>query len=204
MPYHLLVISGPSGSGKGTLIRFLIDMLGSRVYYVRSVTTRPPRNDNNDHYLFVSEEEFSNMLSSNAFAECARYNNHCYGTPWSEIKPDCINLLDIDIHGLRQLKNSKLSPHIRSIYILPPSAQELYHRLQKRATESSEMILSRLRIALEELHSATDYDHILCHNTTADTACVVLQIIYGKEVEYPCSLDLEKFQCDLQNIISNF
>ena len=198
MACKLLIISGPSGSGKGTLIRTLTNTLGNRIYFARSATTRPPRNDT-DHYIYVSSEEFSDLLSSRAFAEHARYGTNLYGTLKSEVKSDRITLLEIDVNGLRQLKaNPEFSPRICSVFVLPPTALELYNRLKGRGTEDSETILSRLSIALEELDCAVEYDYILSHDSTEETSNTLIRILDGKSVdaEY-ASADLKKFKSNL-------
>lgn len=201
MACKLLIISGPSGSGKGTLIRTLTNTLGNRIYFARSATTRPPRNDT-DHYIYVSSEEFSDLLSSGAFAEHARYGTNFYGTLKSELNSD-MTLLEIDVNGLRQLKaNPEFSPFICSVFVLPPTALELYNRLKGRGTEDSETILSRLSIALEELDCAVEYDYILSHDSTEETSNTLIRILAGEDIDanYTPS-DLKKFKFDLQQIV---
>ena len=173
----LLVISGPSGVGKGTIIKELKN--GFKKRYKRdlhvsvSVTTRPPRagEENSVHYYFVSPEEFREMVDKGKLLEYACYADHMYGTPGDEINKCMENgeviILDIDIQGALQIR--KVRPDAISVFVLPPSIEELERRLRSRGTETEDKLARRLEIGKDECLRACEFDYIV-YNDKLDNA----------------------------------
>ena len=158
----LLVISAPSGAGKGTIIKRLMDDDRSLKLSV-SATTRAPRPGEIDgeDYFFLSREEFDDLVKNGEMLEHAEYVGNCYGTPkgpverWLEDGQDVI--LEIDVQGGQQVK--KIMPECVSIFILPPSMKELENRLRGRSTEMDAVVDARLQAAREEVRHAEEYDY---------------------------------------------
>jgi guanylate kinase len=160
----LLVISGPSGAGKGTLVAKLLDQDPSFAFSV-SVTTRKKReNEIEDlHYHFISEEEYDKLLEDDAFIEHATVHGHRYGTLKSEVYARMEKgqnvLLDIDPQGARTIMEKEKD--CVSVFILPPSYHELKVRLHTRNTENEEEIARRLRNAKGEIDQMGRYRYLI-------------------------------------------
>lgn len=159
----LIVISGPSGVGKGTLVKMLAERMPGLQLSV-SVTTRAPRpgEDDGKHYFFRSEEQFRKMVADGDLLEYAQFvNGLFYGTPRAyveeQIRAGRDVVLEIDVKGAIQVKERW--PHGVYIFILPPSMEELEARLCKRQTEAAEAIRKRLSVAEDELHFIPLYDY---------------------------------------------
>ena len=175
----LLVISGPSGVGKGTLVKWLMSRDPSIVFSV-SVTTRAPREGEVNHrdYHFVTEAEYDRLLGEDAFLEHAEVHAHRYGTLKSEVR-DRIDrgqnvLLDIDTQGALQVMAQ--APEAVSIFILPPSFEELERRLRGRQTETEADIERRLANARAEVKLLPRYTYAIVNNDL-DRACQTLEHI---------------------------
>ncbi len=198
----ILLLSGPSGSGKGTLIHALLKKAGSNLFFARSVTTRAPRPDPNDHYYYVSGETFQEMLTSGAFAEHTCYSGHQYGTLRSQLQTGYpITLVEVDVHGLMQLKGSPdLAERILSVFVLPPSADDLVRRLSGRGTEKRAEVIRRLSTALEELAYIGKYDHVLALEDPDAAALDLLRLVEGTPLPQQ-TFDMERFKSELQNYI---
>jgi guanylate kinase len=171
-PGRLFVVSGPSGSGKSSLITELLAI--ADVDFSVSATTRSPRPGELDgtHYQFVSRPRFDEMIENGELLEWAEYNHHMYGTPVLPITEANARgrdvLLDIEIQGARQVKESR--PDAIMIFIAAPSIEELERRLTNRGDTSSEDIDDRLAIASQQLAEAGEvFDHIVV-NDDFDTA----------------------------------
>ena len=164
----LLVISGPSGAGKGTLVAKLLDQDPSFAFSV-SVTTRKKReNEIEDlHYHFISEEEYDKLLEDDAFIEHATVHGHRYGTLKSEVYARMEKgqnvLLDIDPQGARTIMEKEKD--CVSVFILPPSYHELKVRLHTRNTENEEEIARRLRNAKGEIDQMGRYRYLIVNET---------------------------------------
>ena len=164
---RLLVVSGPSGSGKSSIVRELIERLG--IEFSVSATTRLPRpgERHGDHYNFISRRDFEKMIENDELLEWAIYNNRYYGTPQALIEETLADqrdiLLEIEIQGARQVRERK--PEAIMYFIAPPSLEELEKRLRRRGDTSDEDIEDRLEIAKSEMAEAPDlFDHIIVND----------------------------------------
>lgn len=164
---RLLVVSGPSGSGKSSIVRELIERLG--IEFSVSATTRLPRPGERHgvHYNFISRRDFEKMIENDELLEWAIYNNRYYGTPQALIEETLADqrdiLLEIEIQGARQVRERK--PEAIMYFIAPPSLEELEKRLRRRGDTSDEDIEDRLEIAKSEIAEAPDlFDHIVVND----------------------------------------
>ena len=173
-----IVISGPSGVGKDTICEGLIKR-GNGIYSV-SMTTRKKRNNEIDgvNYFFVSKDEFENKIKDNFFLEYAMYNGKYYGTPTDFISDNTnrgINVFAVlEINGAINVK--KIFPSAITIYIMPPSFDELERRLRGRKSEDDDIINERLNIAKEEVKYKDKYDYVVI-NSTVDNAVLEIENI---------------------------
>lgn len=157
---HLIVISGPSGAGKGTIVGELLKRRKAKLSV--SCTTRAPRPGEVDGeaYYFISPEEFSRREQEGDFLESAQVFGNYYGTPRTEVMEELRTgsdvILEIDVQGARQVKQN--FPEARLIFVEPPSMEELASRLRGRGTESSEQVALRTSKAEEEMSHAAEYD----------------------------------------------
>lgn len=158
---RLIVITGPSGVGKGTLVRSLLQR-HPKLYLSISATTRSPRSGEVDgkHYYFVSRDRFQQMIAQGELLEWAEFAGNCYGTlrqPVEEqIRVGKWVLLEIELEGARQIHQT--FPKALRIFILPPSLRELEQRLRSRGQDSEEAIARRLRRAEVEINAANEFD----------------------------------------------
>jgi guanylate kinase len=155
----ILVITGPSGVGKGTLIKGLLERLPGLQLAV-SATTRQPREGemNGRDYHFLSPEDFDRRVAAGEFVEHAEYAGNRYGTLRSELaRPARCIVLEIDVQGARQVRETL--PEAMLIFIEPPSFEDLARRLARRGADSREQIDRRLEAAREELDARDDFDH---------------------------------------------
>lgn len=158
---RLIVLTGPSGVGKGTIMRVLLQR-HPELYYSVSMTTRSPRPGeiNGKNYYFVSRSKFEQLVAQGEFLEWAEFAGNYYGTPrevvLNQVNSGKLVVLEIELEGARQIRASFPSAH--SIFILPPSFEELEKRIRGRAQDSEEAIARRLRRAQEEIQAADEFD----------------------------------------------
>ena len=177
-----IVISGPSGVGKGTICNKLLNELNA--WYSVSMTTRSPREGetNGINYFFVTKEEFLKKIEDGEFLEYNYYNDNYYGTSKKVVLDKIeqgINVFsEIDVNGARNIK--KLFPDALLIYIAPPSMEELKKRLIGRGTDSIERINQRLAIAEEEMKQVDFYDYVIVNDDIDKATNEVRKIILEK------------------------
>ncbi|GAB1538890.1 guanylate kinase [Scytonema sp. NUACC21] len=158
---RLIILTGPSGVGKGTLMRTLMER-HSDLHYSVSVTTRSPRPGeiNGKHYYFISRSEFEKLVAAGELLEWAEYAGNYYGTPresvMNQVRSGKRVVLEIELEGARQIRAA--FKDARSIFILPPSIEELEKRIRGRGQDSEEAIARRLRHAKEEIGAADEFD----------------------------------------------
>ncbi|MBO5302207.1 MAG: guanylate kinase [Peptococcaceae bacterium] len=170
----LLVLSGPSGTGKGTVCKVVRDSLGDNLAYSISATTRKPRTgeEHGREYFFFSKEEFEALRDQNGFLEWAQVYDNYYGTPRAFVEEvlasgrDCI--LEIDPQGALQVR--KATSEAVLVFIAPPSLEELRARLTGRGTEVPEEVEKRLSCAEAELAYSNQYDYLIVNDEVEKAA----------------------------------
>ena len=176
----LIIITGPSGVGKGTVVKELLDR-NKDIWLSISATTRNPRVGEKDglNYYFISEERFKDMIDKKEFLEWAQFAGNYYGTPLStvneKIEKGFIVLLEIEVEGAKQIKEK--FPEALSIFLLPPSKAELEKRIRNRGTEKEEAIGRRLSRADYEIASSDEFDFVLTNHDVDETVKEVFKII---------------------------
>ena len=169
---QLIVLTGPSGVGKGTLVRSLLAR-HKNLYLSISATTRSPRRGEVDgeDYHFVTRSQFKNMIDRGELLEWAEYADNCYGTLRFDVEKKINSgtkvLLEIDVVGARNIKQT--FPDALGIFILPPSIEELERRLRGRGKDSQEAIICRLERAKEELTASREFNHTLINDDLDQT-----------------------------------
>lgn len=157
----LIVLTGPSGVGKGTLLKSLLTK-HPEIYLSISATTRSPRPGeiHGQHYYFLERQKFEQMIADGEFLEWAEFAGNCYGTPCKPIEEKIaqgkIVLLEIELQGARQVR--KTFPQGAQIFILPPSVEDLEKRIRGRGQDSEAAISRRLKQAKIELAAADEFD----------------------------------------------
>lgn len=180
----LFVFSGPSGVGKGTLKAKLFEEFADRIAYSVSATPRGPREGEVDgkDYFFISRQEFERRVKNNEFLEHAEFAGNCYGTPRAYVEKlldSGMNVvLEIDVQGALQVMKSM--PECVSVFILPPSFEELEHRLRGRGTETEEKVRERLETAKRELPYAPQYDYQIVNGGDIEAAYQSLRDVFLK------------------------
>ncbi len=178
----LVVISGPSGVGKDTLINHLLE-LDRNLRYSVSCTTRPPRPGEVDgvNYTFVSRKRFQKLIEEGAFLEHATYDGNLYGTLIERVerardaRHDIV--LKIEVQGAEQVREK--APGAVFIFVAPPSIKELERRQELRNSESSQTMASRRKIAEREMTYASHYDHVVVNDGLERAVAEVLAIIHS-------------------------
>ena len=164
----LIVLSGPSGVGKGTVCRALREEEDNNLQYSVSATTRKPREGEFEgvHYFFKSREEFERMIEQKELLEHAEFVGNYYGTPVEWVRETLESgqdvILEIEVQGAFQVK--ELLPEAVFLFLAPPSLQELRNRLIGRGTESEEVIKQRLLVAREEIELMDAYDYVVTND----------------------------------------
>jgi guanylate kinase len=181
-----IILSSPSGGGKTTIAKRLLEARDDVGYSV-SCTTRPPREGEVEgrDYFFRSRQDFERGQEAGEFAESAQVHGHLYGTLRREVERVLRSgqhvVMDIDVQGARQFKAA--FPESVLVFILPPSARVLIQRLEARKTEDTESLIRRLRSAKEELKAIDLYPYLVVNNEIDSAVATVSDIIDGKGVE---------------------
>lgn len=182
----VIVFSGPSGVGKGTIKANLLKEFAGGVVDSISVTTRQPREGEKHgrEYFFITMQDYEEQIKNNNLLEHNIYSENGYGTPRDYVNEYIdrgINvILEIDVNGFHQVKEKM--PECVSIFVLPPSMEELERRLRGRGTEEEETIQRRLNAARNEIPCAPEYDYRIV-NETPEQAYSELRSIYLKEMQ---------------------
>ena len=182
MKHVLLAVSGPSGVGKGTIVKTIIERRADVVESV-SCTTRPPREGeiHGKHYFFLSREEFERRIQEDDFLEYDEHFGNYYGTPKSFVKETLKTksvIMEIDVVGAKLAK--KAFPECVLVMVVPPSMDELKRRLQGRGSETEEQIMGRLQRMEYELSHLDEYDYVIV-NDDLETAIKTLENIIDKK-----------------------
>ncbi len=183
----LIVLSGPSGVGKGTVRKALFNLEGHNLVYSVSMTTRKPRcgEVEGSDYFFVSKEEFEKRINNGKMLEYAEFVNNYYGTPIDEVEKQLNKgnevVLEIEVQGALQVRE-KMSDAV-FIFIAPPSMEALYSRLKKRGTEPEEIIQERIEKAKRELGLAYKYDYIVVNDDVNNAADRIMAIIRAEHAK---------------------
>lgn len=176
----LIILSGPSGSGKDTVLNKLTENRDDIKISI-SMTTRQKRNDEIDglNYYFVSREYFEKKIADNNMLEYAEYADNLYGTPKAPVDEMLRNgkavILKIEVQGAEKIR--KIYPEVISIFLMPPSVRVLEERLRGRNSEDEETINHRLVIAREEIRRAPEYDYIVINDTVENAVAGIETII---------------------------
>ena len=180
----LLVVSGPSGAGKGTICKALLNK-NDQIKLSVSATTRKPRNGevHGVNYFFIEKEEFTKMIENGEFLEYAQIYDNFYGTPKAAII-ECLEkgqdvILEIEIQGARQIK--EVYPEGVFIFVLPPSLEELKSRIVGRGTETQEEIEKRFSCAFEEINQIVNYDYFIVNEDIEKSVSDVEAIICAEK-----------------------
>jgi guanylate kinase len=188
----LVIVSGPSGVGKDTVISQLcLIPTDPERYFVITCTTRPRREYEIDgvHYHFLDEEEFERRRAAGGFLEANFVHGHWYGTPRDQVREALVAgrdaILKIDVQGAAVVKQKV--PEALLVFLVPPSLEDLFSRLQTRATESADALDIRQRNAALELARQEDYDHVVPNETgqVARTVARVDEIIRAEKAAHP-------------------
>ena len=180
---NLVVISAPSGAGKGTVIKKLME-INSNIWLSISMTSRNirPGDVPDESYFFVTKEEFEERINNGVFLEYAVYNGNYYGTPKDKIVEKLNEgkdvILEIEIQGA--LKVKELVPDAIFVFILPPSMKELKRRLVNRGTESKEKVLERFTTAYKEINEVTKYNYVVINDEVEVAANKVKAILLSE------------------------
>ncbi len=183
----LIVISGPSGVGKGTVRSALFAREGHNLVYSVSMTTRSPREGEVDgrEYYFVSRDEFEERIRNNKFLEYAEFVGNYYGTPLDKVEKQLEEgnevVLEIEVQGAMQVRK-KMKDAV-FIFIAPPTMQDLKKRLLRRGTECEEIIQERYDKACREVELAHMYDYIVVNDTVDNAADKIMAIIRAEHAK---------------------
>jgi guanylate kinase len=197
----MLVVSSPSGAGKTTLTRNLLEQEENVAMSV-SVTTRERRSSEIDgvHYHFISGRRFESMRDSDELLEHAEVHGNYYGTPREPVEAALAAgrdmLFDIDWQGTQQLY-AKMRSDVVSVFVLPPSASELRTRLERRAEDSGDVIIRRLRNAAEEIPHWNEYDYVLVNRDLDKSFMRLRAILTAERLKRVLMPNLQSFVAEL-------
>lgn len=201
MQGRLFVISAPSGTGKTTILKRVMAQIPGLIFSV-SHTTRPPRTNETDgrDYHFVSKEEFERMSAAGNFLEWARVHDNYYGTSRDEVESELRKgrdvILDIDVQGARQVRE-KAADICCSVFIAPPSRQDLENRLSDRGSESEETLKIRLANSLEEIKAVDYYDYLIINDRLEEAVQVMTAVILAERSRQRRSPDGKPIELEL-------
>ena len=200
----LVILSSPSGAGKTSIARALVEENKSFLFSVSATTRKSrPGEVNGKEYHFLTVDEFRQKINDGQFLEHAKVFGNLYGTPLEPVM-ESINdgkdlIFDVDWQGGKQIRSSSLSKFVISIFILPPSIKALQERLMKRAQDSSETVKDRMTKSIGEIMHWKEYDYVIVNNNFEQTLHEVKSIITSEKLRRVRNSQLEEFIETLTN-----
>jgi len=201
----LVVVSGFSGAGKGTIMKALLNKYDNYALSI-SATTRNPREGevHGREYFFLSTEQFEEMIKADQFIEYAQYVKNYYGTPRSYVEEKMAEgkdvILEIEIQGALKVKEK--FPETLLVFVVPPTAEDLKNRLVGRGTETKEVIEERMKRALEESEEMDSYDYILVNDTVEKAVEDLHNLIQSQHLLARCNAErIVKMKEELKKIV---
>ncbi|MGB9678956.1 MAG: guanylate kinase [Thermoanaerobacteraceae bacterium] len=187
----LIVLSGPSGAGKGTVCKALLEKEKNLKLSISATTRKPRKNEiEGENYFFTSVDNFQNMIENNSLLEWAKVYDNYYGTPTDFVLKNLDEgkdvILEIDIQGALKIKDK--FPEGVFIFIMPPSMEELKNRIKKRGTETEEEILKRFKSAYEEINFVSRYNYVVINDNIDSAVEKIKSIIIAEK----CRVDRNK------------
>ena len=194
----LVILSSPSGAGKTSIARALVEENKNFLFSVSATTRKSrPGEVNGREYHFLTVDEFREKINDGQFLEHAKVFGNLYGTPLEPVM-ESINdgkdlIFDVDWQGGKQIRSSSLSKFVISIFILPPSIKALQERLMKRAQDSSETVKDRMTKSIGEIMHWKEYDYVIVNNDFEQTLNEVKSIITSEKLRRVRNSQLEEF-----------
>ena len=194
----LVILSSPSGAGKTSIARALVEENKNFLFSVSATTRKSrPGEVNGREYHFLTVDEFREKINDGQFLEHAKVFGNLYGTPLEPVM-ESINdgkdlIFDVDWQGGKQIRSSSLSKFVISIFILPPSIKALQERLMKRAQDSSETVKDRMTKSIGEIMHWKEYDYVIVNNNFEQTLNEVKSIITSEKLRRVRNSQLEEF-----------
>ena len=194
----LVILSSPSGAGKTSIARALVEENKNFLFSVSATTRKSrPGEVNGREYHFLTVDEFREKINDGQFLEHAKVFGNLYGTPLEPVM-ESINdgkdlIFDVDWQGGKQIRSSSLSKFVISIFILPPSIKALHERLMKRAQDSSETVKDRMTKSIGEIMHWKEYDYVIVNNNFEQTLNEVKSIITSEKLRRVRNSQLEEF-----------
>ena len=194
----LVILSSPSGAGKTSIARALVEENKSFLFSVSATTRKSrPGEVNGKEYHFLTVDEFREKINDGQFLEHAKVFGNLYGTPLEPVMESINNgkdlIFDVDWQGGKQIRSSSLNKFVISIFILPPSIKALQERLMKRAQDSSETVKDRMTKSIGEIMHWKEYDYVIVNNNFEQTLHEVKSIITSEKLRRVRNSQLEKF-----------
>ncbi len=194
----LVILSSPSGAGKTSIARALVEENKNCLFSVSATTRKSrPGEVNGREYHFLTVNEFREKINDGQFLEHAKVFGNLYGTPLEPVMESINNgkdlIFDVDWQGGKQIRSSSLSKFVISIFILPPSIKALQERLMKRAQDSSETVKDRMTKSIGEIMHWKEYDYVIVNNNFGQTLHEVKSIIISEKLRRVRNSQMEKF-----------
>ena len=194
----LVILSSPSGAGKTSIARALVEENKNFLFSVSATTRKSrPGEVNGREYHFLTVDEFREKINDGQFLEHAKVFGNLYGTPVEPVMESINNgkdlIFDVDWQGGKQIRSSSLSKFVISIFILPPSIKALQERLMKRAQDSSETVKDRMTKSIGEIMHWKEYDYVIVNNNFEQTLHEVKSIITSEKLRRVRNSQLEEF-----------